>query len=92
MGLSGCPWLDTLLLAVDFRIPDGPDADEYLTRAEPTRNAESADLRALVACMVGVWWERARRPDPPGLPTIRRWQAHCAAAALSRFHEGRLWR
>jgi len=80
------------VLAVDFRIQGGPDADEYLTRAEPTRNADPADLRAMVACMVGVWSERARRPDPPGLPTIRRWQAHCAAVALSWFHEGRLWR
>jgi hypothetical protein len=87
----GAPWLDTLLLATDFRIQGGPDADAYLRCAEPTREVPGEDLRAVIACMVGVWSERARRPAPPGLPTIRPWQANCAAAALRWMDDGTAW-
>ena len=74
----GAEWLDTLLLAVDFVIQGGPDPDGYLRATGPTAAAEPQDLRAMVATMVGFWRDRARRPPPPGLPTIRAWQAHCA--------------
>jgi hypothetical protein len=73
----GAEWLDTLLLAVDFVIQGGPDPDGYLRETGPTAAADPRDLRAMVATMVGFWADRARRPAPPGLPTIRRWQAHC---------------
>lgn len=88
----GAPWLDTLLLAVDVVIQGGPDPDEFVRAAETTRDVPGADLRAMVACMVGVWSERARRPSPPGLPTIRAWQAHCASTALGWLDGSRLWR
>lgn len=74
----GATWLDTLLLAVDFVIQGGPDADAYLRSTAPTAVADPDDLRAMVATMLGFWSDRARRPEPPGLPTIRGWQAHCA--------------
>lgn len=87
----GAPWLDTLLLAADFRVQGGPEADAYLRSAGPTHGVPGEDLRSVIACMVGVWSERARRPAPPGLPTIRPWQAHCAAAALRWLDEGTTW-
>ena len=74
----GAAWLDTLLLAVDFLIQGGPDPDGYLRSTAVTAAADPTDLRAVVATMVGFWVDRARRPAPPGLPTIRAWQAHCA--------------
>jgi aminoglycoside phosphotransferase (APT) family kinase protein len=88
----GAPWLDTLLVAMDLRIQGGPDADGFLRAHPATRDVPGEHLAALLACMVGVWTERARRPPPPGLPTIRRWQAHCAAAALDWLDRGALWR
>jgi len=74
----GAAWLDTLLLAVDFAIQGGPDPDDYLRSTALTAAADPTDLRAVVATMVGFWVDRARRLAPPGLPTIRGWQAHCA--------------
>ena len=74
----GAAWLDTLLLAADLVIQGGPDPDDYLRATGPTAAADPLELRAMVATMVGFWRDRARRPAPPGLPTIRRWQAHCA--------------
>jgi hypothetical protein len=74
----GAGWLDTLLLAVDLVVQGGPDPDDYLRASGPTAAADRGDVRAVVATMVGFWLDRAGHPAPPGLPTIRRWQAHCA--------------
>ena len=87
----GAPWLDTLLLAADFVIQGGPDPDAYLRSAPVTGTADPQDLRSMVATMVGFWVDRARRPAPPGLPTIRRWQAHCADGALRWLDSSRQW-
>ena len=87
----GAPWLDSLLLAMDFRIQGGPDADEFLRASACTRDVEPQHLRSVVVCMVGFWAERARRPSPPGLPTIRAWQAHCRDHALHWIDDGGLW-
>ena len=87
----GAPWLDSLLLAMDFRIQGGPDCDDFLRTQPVTRGVEPVHLRSVVACMVGVWAERARRPSPPGLPTIRAWQAHCRHHALAWLDDGALW-
>lgn len=87
----GAPWLDSLLLAMDFRIQGGPDADGFLRGNAATRDVQPAHLRSVVACMVGVWADCARRPPPPGLPTIRSWQAHCCDHALRWLDDGALW-
>lgn len=87
----GAPWLDTLLLALDFVIQGGLDPDTYLASTPVTSDVDPQDLRAQLACMVGIWTELARRPSPPGLPTLRAWQAHCAVAALRWLDESVLW-
>jgi len=87
----GAPWLDTLLLAVDFVIQGGPDPDGYLRATDATAAADPKDLRAMVATMLGFWLDRARRPAPPGLPTIRRWQAHCADGARGWLDTSVVW-
>jgi aminoglycoside phosphotransferase (APT) family kinase protein len=88
----GAAWLDALLVAMDLRIQGGPNPDDFLRSHPTTRAVPGEHLAAMVACMVGVWAERGRRPSPPGLPTIRTWQAHCAAAALDWLNRGALWR
>ncbi|MDQ1601794.1 MAG: hypothetical protein QOD68_3268 [Actinomycetota bacterium] len=88
----GASWLDTLLLAMDFRIQGGPDPDAFLSSSTVTRDVPPEHLASVVAGMVGFWHERARHPAPPGLPTIRTWQAHSGAAALDWLDRGRLWR
>ncbi|HEU4912828.1 MAG TPA: aminoglycoside phosphotransferase family protein, partial [Actinomycetes bacterium] len=87
----GVTWLDTLLLAVDFVVQGGPDPDDFLRSAGATRDVPGVHLQSVVACMVGVWSDRARRPAPPGLPTIRAWQGHCARGALRWLDEGTVW-
>jgi hypothetical protein len=87
----GAFWLDTLLLAMDFKVQGGPDADEFLRRNEVTRDVPALHLRSVVACLLGMFADRARRPAPPGLPTIRDWQAHCRDRVWSWIDDGSLW-
>jgi hypothetical protein len=87
----GAAWLDTLTLALELQVQGGPDSDELLAARPLTRDVPPEHLAAVVACMLGFWSERARRPAPPGLPTIRAWQEHCATAALAWLDSGRLW-
>ncbi len=87
----GAGWLDTLLLAMDLRVQGGPDPDDVLASSPVTRDVPPDHLAAVVACMLGFWTERARHPAPAGLPTIRAWQQHCAAAAHDWLDRGALW-
>jgi hypothetical protein len=87
----GAGWLDTLLLALDFTVQGGPDPDAFLAARPVTAGVPPHHLRAVVGAIVGVWTDRAGRPVPPGLPTIRQWQAHCRDHALRWFDEGALW-
>jgi len=72
-------------------VQGGPDPHDFLRTAALTCDVPDRDLRAVVACVVGVWTDRARRPPPPGLPTIREWQAHCARETLRWLDDG-AWR
>lgn len=87
----GAGWLDSLLLAFDCAAQGGPDPDEVLSAAPPARSVAPESLRCVVAALSGYFADRARRPVPPGLPTIREWQRHCAAAALTWHDSSRLW-
>jgi aminoglycoside phosphotransferase (APT) family kinase protein len=88
----GAPWLDTLALALDLRIQGGQDPDAFLASCPMTRDVSGEHLASVVAAVAGLWHERARRPAPPGLPTVRAWQAHCGAVALDWLDTGTLWR
>jgi hypothetical protein len=88
----GAPWLDSLVLAMDFTVKGGPDPEAFLERNPVTADVPSEHLAALLWCLVGVWSERARRPGPPGLPTIRSWQAHCAEKTYGWLDGSSWWR
>ena len=59
----GAPWLDTLLLAMDFRIQGGPDADVFLRASATTRDVDPEHLRRSSR----AWWASG-----PSVPVVRR--------------------
>lgn len=88
----GAPWLDTLVLALDLTVQGGPDPDSFLRRNEATRDVPGPHLRSVVvAALLGMFANRTRQPAPPGLPTIRDWQAHCRDGVLRWIDEGTVW-
>lgn len=87
----GAPWLDTLMLAADFRMQGGPDADQFLATSPVTRDIPGEQLASVIAVLACFWLERAGQPAPRGLPTIRAWQQHCGSACLEWLETGSRW-
>jgi len=67
---TGAPWLDRVLLLVNVELFGGHDT-EALMRDLP---GADADKRAVLAGVAGYFVDMNRRPDPPGLPTLRAFQ------------------
>lgn len=74
----GVPWFDTLSLLLNVRLYGGGPSDAVL---DPF-GADPADVTAVIAGLAAFFTDRCREPDPPGLPTLRRFQRDQAAVML----------
>jgi aminoglycoside phosphotransferase len=74
----GAPWFDTLALLLNVRLYGGEISDAPLDVFEP----DPADVTAVIAGLAALFTDRAREPDPPGLPTLRRFQQDQADVML----------
>lgn len=75
---AGVPWFDTLSLVLNVRLYGGELADDVLDVFDP----DPADVTAVVAGLAAFFTDRAREPEPPGLPTLRRFQQDQADVML----------
>jgi len=71
----GAAFVDVVLLAPSVAMQGGPQPADLLTRSRAGRSATRADLTATVCALAGYFTERSLRPPPPGLPTVRAFQA-----------------
>ena len=77
----GVAWLDVVLLAPSVAMQGGPPPEDLL-RAHPSAlTANPDDITAAIAAMAGYFTWHALRPPPPGLPTVRPFQAAQGAVA-----------
>ena len=79
----GAAWLDTLLLLINVRLYGGHDTDALLDRCA----ADPDDVIAALAAVGGYFVDGARKPAPPGLPTLRTFQRAQGDAVLSWLRE-----
>ncbi len=79
-GCRGPAWLDTLLLLVNIRLHGG-HAD--LTALDAGRD----DLIGALAGLGGFFSDAARRPAPPGLPSLREFQQAQADVVVAWLRE-----
>lgn len=70
----GAAWLDSVLVLINVRLYGGHDVHTLLAERAAAFGADPADLVAAVAGMSGFFADAARRPPPPGLPTVRAFQ------------------
>jgi Ser/Thr protein kinase RdoA (MazF antagonist) len=75
----GPAWLDRLLLLVNIALFGGHDVEQILA---VHIHAEPDDVTAALAGFAGFFLDAARRPAPPGLPTVRGFQAAQGASTL----------
>lgn len=96
----GAPWADSAMLLLNVacfgnvddpgraRAGNGLQMDGYLARV-CSSGATADDICGVIAGLTGLLLDNARRPDPPGLPTLRAFQkAHALAGVrlLKRWY------
>jgi aminoglycoside phosphotransferase (APT) family kinase protein len=85
---TGPAWLDTLLLSINVRLYGGDvEADRLLADLARRTGADPADFVDVLAAMAGFFLDAARRPAPPGLPTLRAFQRAQGQALLPWLNE-----
>jgi aminoglycoside phosphotransferase (APT) family kinase protein len=71
----GAAFVDVVLAAPSVAMQGGPQPADLLTRSRAGRSASRADVTATVCALAGYFTERSLRPPPPGIPTVRAFQA-----------------
>ncbi len=71
----GAAWLDVVGFAPSVTMQGGPPPDEVLARSPAARAADPDAITAAIATVAGYFTRGALQPPPPGLPTVRAFQA-----------------
>ncbi|MFD5727019.1 aminoglycoside phosphotransferase family protein [Streptomyces sp. NPDC058368] len=88
-AVRAAPWFDLLVMLPCVAAQgyasgtDRPDPEALFTAHPLGRDADPAAVTAVLAAVAGYFAEHTLRPDPPGLPTLRAFQAAQGAAALT---------
>jgi aminoglycoside phosphotransferase (APT) family kinase protein len=77
----GAAWVDAIFLAPSVHMQGGPLPDEILEGYSGSASADPAAVTAVLASMAGYFTWAALQPPPPGLPTLRPFQAGQGAIA-----------
>lgn len=75
LACVGAAWVDLVFFAPSVTMQGGPPPEELLQRSRLGRAAEPAALTAGIAATAGFFSHRSLQAPPPGLPTLRAFQA-----------------
>jgi aminoglycoside phosphotransferase (APT) family kinase protein len=79
---QGAAFTDLVLFAPSVTMQGGPPPADLLASSRSGRAADPPAVAALVCALAGYLTERSLQPPPPGLPTVRAFQA--AQATIAR--------
>src|SRR4051795_8882002 len=85
----GAPWVDVALAAPCIALQGGPNPDELLQRAGVSAEAEA--VNAVAAAFAGVMVYLSVQPPPPGIPTVREFQAAQGRIAMDWLRTRTRW-
>jgi aminoglycoside phosphotransferase (APT) family kinase protein len=71
----GQAWIDLLWFAPSVSMQGGPHPETLLRRFGPAAEADPERIDAVLAAIAGFFTIGSLLPDPPGLPTLRAFQA-----------------
>jgi aminoglycoside phosphotransferase (APT) family kinase protein len=87
----GAAWVDVVFFAPSVTMQGGPPP-EYMIEHHPScRTADPGAITAVVAAMAGYFTHQALKPPPPGLPTLRAFQAAQGAVARGWVRQRTGW-
>ncbi len=78
----GAPWVDLAGMAPSVAMQGGPPASEFLAQTRIGQSATPDQLAGFVAALAGYFVWQSLQPAPPGLPTLRKFQAAQGVAAI----------
>jgi aminoglycoside phosphotransferase (APT) family kinase protein len=87
----GAPWLDIALFVPSVVMQGGPPAAEVFACHPATRDADPERVNAALAAIAGCFTWQSLQPPPPGLPTLRPFQAAQGAVARQWLAERMGW-
>lgn len=88
----GQPFVDLVWFAPSVSMQGGPDPQDLLARYPAARGVDPEAIDSLIAAVAGYFTIDALRPDPPGLPTLRAFQAAQGVVARRWLADRRGWR
>jgi aminoglycoside phosphotransferase (APT) family kinase protein len=71
----GAAWVDLVGLLPSLELDGAPRCEDLFAQQPVARTADRDDVNALVAAMAGYFTRQSLLPAPPGLPTVRAFQA-----------------
>jgi aminoglycoside phosphotransferase (APT) family kinase protein len=87
----GQAWVDVVFFAPSVRMQGGPHPEALLARSPAGRAADQGAVSAVVAAVAGFFTFQSLQPPPPGLPTIRQFQAAQGEIARAWLAERTGW-
>lgn len=87
----GNPAFDVVGWAPSVELEGGPEPEELLARYEQERVLDADTVTVLLAAIAGFFVSRSFEPPPPGLPTLRPFQAAQGAVALAWLRRRTGW-
>jgi hypothetical protein len=89
---TGAPWFDVVAFAPSVAMQGGPDPEWVLGSAPSADGADPDAVTAVVTAVAGYFTWQALRPAPPGLPTVRAFQAAQGEQARAWLRRRTGWR
>jgi hypothetical protein len=83
----GAAWIDPLLFAFSVESQGGPPANDVFRRSRWAADADSDAVAATLSAAAGMLVHHSLLPSPPGLPTLRPFQAAQGRVALRWLRE-----
>lgn len=87
----GAAFVEWLAFAPSVCMQGGPNP-EALMQMVPIEAVDSGAINAVIASLTGYFLAQSRRPPPPGIPTVRAFQAAQGKIALDWLRERTGWR
>ncbi len=78
----GCDWVDSLSVLINVELYGGHDVERLLASSPLLARVPADDINAALAGFGGYFYDAARQPSQPGLPTVRQFQRDQGDAVL----------
>jgi len=88
---TGAAWLDVVGFAPSVSMQGGPPPEDLIARFPAARTADPDAITAAIATVAGYFTRGALQPPPPGLPTVRAFQAAQGVVAREWLAERTGW-